>query len=163
MGKPYQLKFWQQWCTNTPQGSIIAGHPDTIQLKDIPADVPMDDATLTFWNGDKFESIDQWPPYTQLPPEPRIDPNATRLGATCGVTPVELRRDGGRWLMWVGKPPWRRKDFASPFMEHAQRTAVAWYGEPTKDWQALDVVSRKPPGRASESTQDLPIEDEPLP
>jgi hypothetical protein len=29
----------------------------------------------------------------------------------------------------------RRTDFASPWLDHAKRTAVHWYGEPLGDWQ----------------------------
>jgi hypothetical protein len=49
---------------------------------------------------------------------------------------VELWRQSKRWLMWVtqrGKRN-RRKDFASPYLEHAQRTAEEWYGKPLDGW-----------------------------
>jgi hypothetical protein len=167
VAKAYNLEFWRLARTGALAGkSIIAGRPDSIELKDVPVDVPMDDTTLTFWNGEGFESIERWPAYTQLPIEPRPDPRATRLAATCGATPVELRRDGARWLMWAGVPLRRRKDFASPYLEHAQRTAVFWYGAPAKDWLALDIIARKPPGKARKSTTGEPSNeayDDPLP
>jgi hypothetical protein len=35
----------------------------------------------------------------------------------------------------------RRKDFASPYLEHAMRTAELWYGMPAEGWRA--EMSRK--------------------
>jgi hypothetical protein len=149
---PYRLALWRAWkASGLGQKSIIAGRADSVQLKDIPPDVEMDDATITFWNGEKFEDIANWPPYTLIEPcTPRIDPASIRVTALCGTTTVELRRDGSRWLMWVGTPPRRRKDFATPFVEHAQRTAVFWYGEARSGWTVLDRPPRKPPQRATQ-------------
>jgi hypothetical protein len=49
---------------------------------------------------------------------------------------VELRLEVGRWLMWVvqGGDLQRRKDFASPFLEHSQRTAEHWFGPALSGW-----------------------------
>ena len=52
---------------------------------------------------------------------------------------IELRRNGpSRWYMYVsisGQRAVRRKDFASPSLDHAKRTAVAWYGPPISQWR----------------------------
>jgi hypothetical protein len=58
--------------------------------------------------------------------------------AHCGGTPVWLVRQGPRWLMFAGsrRPESRRKDFASPSLEHSKRTAEAWYGAPSDGWHA---------------------------
>ena len=67
-----------------------------------------------------------------------IDPEAAKLAAhrddsadiyvaDCGGTPVWIVRQGPRWLMFAGsrRPESRRKDFASPSLDHAKRTAEA--------------------------------------
>jgi hypothetical protein len=56
------------------------------------------------------------------------------ITAICGGTPVRLEFDDGRWLMCAGAALRRRKDFASPSVEHAQRTAEFWYGPPKNGW-----------------------------
>lgn len=71
------------------------------------------------------------------PPKPKPEVNATCARFPGGVG-VELRQEGkSRWLMWVtrnGKRQ-RRRDFASPFLEHARRTAEHWYGVPVGGWE----------------------------
>jgi hypothetical protein len=54
---------------------------------------------------------------------------------------VELRSAVGRWLMWVVQDGdcQRRKDFASPHLEHAQRTAEHWFGPPMCSWSPLGL------------------------
>ena len=54
----------------------------------------------------------------------------------CTGTRIWLVRDGDRWLMFAGgrRAGNRRRDFASPFLEHAIRTAEAWYGVPANGW-----------------------------
>ena len=73
-----------------------------------------------------------------IPAQPVIPPDATCVTATCGAARVWLIRDGCRWLMFVGsrKAESRRRDFASPFLTHAMRTAEAWYGAPDDGWRA---------------------------
>jgi len=78
-----------------------------------------------------------------------IDPEAAKRAAerdysadvyvaNCGGTLVWLVRQGPRWLMFAGsrKPESRRRDFASPSLDHAKRTAEAWYGPPRDGWRA---------------------------
>jgi hypothetical protein len=50
---------------------------------------------------------------------------------------IRLMKDGERWLMFTrpGSAWRRRKDFASPFLEHAVRTAEQWYGAPAEGWR----------------------------
>ncbi len=68
----------------------------------------------------------------------RLDDSGDVYTANCGGTPVWLVRQGPRWLMFAGsrRPDSRRRDFASPFLDHARRTAEAWYGPPEDGWRA---------------------------
>lgn len=62
-----------------------------------------------------------------------------------GGVQVELRSEHGRWLMWFaqdGKTE-RRRDFSSPSVEHAKRTAEHWFGTPVKGWSAGALASRE--------------------
>jgi hypothetical protein len=55
---------------------------------------------------------------------------------------IQLRYEhGARWLMWVSSGgPWkRRKDFASPYPEHACRAAECWYGAPVNGWRPAEA------------------------
>jgi hypothetical protein len=67
-----------------------------------------------------------------------IPAGADCVAAYCGGTRVWLVRDGERWLMYTGsrKAAGRRRDFASPFLAHAMRTAEEWYGAPDGGWRA---------------------------
>jgi hypothetical protein len=76
-----------------------------------------------------------------------------------GSVEVELCRDGKsqtRWMMWVtrlGKRT-RRRDFATPFLDHGRRTAESWYGDPIGGWRVPGneaAPSRIAPGRATAS------------
>ena len=67
---------------------------------------------------------------------------------------IELGRDGKsqtRWLMWVtasGKRA-RRRDFATPYLDHGRRTAEHWFGQPIGGWRVPDAdAPRRGPGRA---------------
>ena len=111
-------------------------------LDQIPLDAPMDDATLTVWNGERFVAYDSWLATTPIqcgaqPAKPEYPTDATRMVSLCGSTRIRLVKDGERWLMFT-RPgrSWRRtKDFASPFLEHAVRTAEQWYGAPAAGWR----------------------------
>lgn len=109
-------------------------------LADIPADAEMDDGiVIGFWNGERFVSWEQWLATAPLmadpgPPASAL-PDAAACRATCGSTSVWLRKDGERWLMFAGTQKSRRRDFASPFLEHAIRTAEFWYGPVAGGWQ----------------------------
>ena len=65
--------------------------------------------------------------------------------ANCGSTPVWLVRQGPRWLMFAvsRRPDSRRRDFASPSLDHAKRAAEAWYGPHRDGWHA-EGPSRRP-------------------
>lgn len=110
---------------------------------DVPADAPMDDATLTVWNGARFVAYKRWQASVRVEAdEAALDPVAALEGATvveaiCAGTRIWLVRNGERWFMFAGsrKPAARRKDFASPFLAHAMRTAEAWYGAAKGDWR----------------------------
>jgi len=48
---------------------------------------------------------------------------------------VEIRRDGAsRWLLFVGEPPARVPEFATPFFYHGRREAEARFGRPKGGW-----------------------------
>jgi hypothetical protein len=50
---------------------------------------------------------------------------------------VWIIRDGDRWELYTNAANGRRcrvKDFASPFRDHARRTAEMWYGVPKNQW-----------------------------
>jgi hypothetical protein len=74
----------------------------------------------------------------------RQDDSANIYVANCGGTTVWLVRQGPRWLMFAGsrRPDSRRRDFASPSLEHSKRTAEAWYGPAPDGWHA-EGPSRK--------------------
>lgn len=137
---PYDATLWRRR-NSEPE-------PAPERLEDIPPDAPADDALLTFWNGERWEDFAHWPPYTVEPAAGSIPREATRAWAVCGSTTIELRSDGARWLMWVkvGTQYHRRKDYASPSVAHAQRTAEEWYGKARGGWRA-EPASRKPPQR----------------
>jgi hypothetical protein len=119
------------------EGSLLAG---------IPLDAPMDDVVLAAWNGSRFVAYDKWlaaaPLVTEETPPPAAPPNFPSsmdcVAGVCGGTRVWLVKDGERWLMLVGsrKASGRRRDFASPFIGHAIRTAEHWYGPAADGWRA---------------------------
>jgi len=111
-------------------------------LEQIPPDAPMDDATLTVWNGARFVAYDSWLATAPIqcdehPPNPAYPTNADCIVGECGSTRIRLVKDGDRWLMFTGssRAYRKRKDFASPFLEHAVRTAEQWYGAPAEGWR----------------------------
>ena len=75
----------------------------------------------------------------------RQDDSADIYMANCGGTMVWLVRQGPRWLMFAGsrRPDSRRRDFASPSLEHSKQTAERWYGPAHDGWHA-EEPSRKP-------------------
>jgi hypothetical protein len=74
-----------------------------------------------------------------------IPANADCISGDCSGTRIWLVRNGERWLMFVGDPRAgnRRKDFASPFLDHAVRTAEAWYGAPAEGWRGEETRGGK--------------------
>ena len=111
-------------------------------LEQVPPDAPMDDGiVIGFWNGERFVSWEKWrataPIVVERPAEPSLPSNANCLTADCGDTKVWLVRDGDRWLMYAGsrKAAGKRRDFASPFLEHAIQTAEQWYGAANGRWR----------------------------
>jgi hypothetical protein len=117
-------------------------------LEQIPADAPMDDATLTVWDGNRFVAYDKWlataPVAIEARPgseAPGAPADASCVAGDCSGTRVWLVRDGDRWLMFAGSRSarGRRRDFASPFLAHAMRTAEQWYGAPADGWHASEI------------------------
>lgn len=110
-------------------------------LADIPPDAEMDEGiVIGFWNGERFVSWEKWLATAPLAVDasPKSSPlDASAYSADCGGTRIWLGKEGDRWLMFAGsrKAGNKRRDFASPFVEHAMRTAEAWYGPAASGWQ----------------------------
>lgn len=134
----YSLEAWRRF----KEGRNNAGARAPAQsLSDIPGDAEMDEGiVLGCWNGERFVSWEKW--IATAPIEQDSQPIATPIpadaqcvSATCGGTRIWLVRDADRWLMFAGSRTSRRRDFASPFLSHAQRAAEGWYGPAEKGWQ----------------------------
>jgi hypothetical protein len=139
---PYSLEALREYRRRKAQATT--GAPKApLTLKDIPPDAPMEEGiVLGCWNGEAFVSWEKWlasTPIAAQPPAPKpCLPDRVRcVTAECGSTQVWLVKDGDRWLMYENSrsSSARRKDFASPFLEHAIRTAEQWYGKPIEGWQ----------------------------
>jgi hypothetical protein len=137
--RAYSLEAWLRFRGSRERKAEAP--PPPVSLADIPADAEMDEGiVLGCWNGERFVSWEKWVASAPIerdpqPEVPVIPSDARCVKATCGATRVWLVRDGERWLMFAGTRSSRRRDFASPFLSHAQRTAESWYGPATKGWQ----------------------------
>jgi hypothetical protein len=114
-------------------------------LDHVPPDASMDDAILTVWNGERFVAYDSWLGTASIqrddePAKPEYPTDADCIVSECGSTRIRLARDGERWLMSTRpRKAWRRrKDFASPFLAHAVRTAAQWCGAPAAGWRLAE-------------------------
>jgi hypothetical protein len=101
------------------------------------------DLRLARWFRTEEEAIDEYRPRAPaaLAPEP-----SACIAEFSGGVHVELRRESSsRWLMWEVKDGRRKRrpDFASPYLDHAKRTAAHWYGEPVSAWEALKDAARR--------------------
>ena len=56
------------------EGSAREPDRQGVLLSDIPGDAEMDDATITVWNGRKFEAYDKWLAKRPVATEPTADP-----------------------------------------------------------------------------------------
>jgi hypothetical protein len=118
-----------------------------LTLADIPVDAPADDAVLTVWDGKRWIAYDTWLARAPIAREENASEQTNDLDASssvvgdCNGNRVWLVRDGDRWLMFVGSrgPGGRRRDFASPYLQHAIRTAELWYGAPATGWHAEEA------------------------
>ena len=124
-----------------------AGVKEPSPLDLVPADAPADDETITVWNGERFVNWSVWRAHqptavgeAAAKPDPaREFADAQRIWAKCGSTLVMLaNEEGERWVMYVGSL--RRRDFATPFLAHAIRTAEFWFGPATAGWQREESV-----------------------
>ena len=111
--------------------------PDPSPLESVSLNAPMPDAVLAVWNGDAWVTWDRWlataPIVCDEKPEGTglaVPRGATCLAGECGGTKVWLVKDGDRLIIFAGsrKAHGRRRDFASPYVGHAIRTAEQWYG-----------------------------------
>jgi hypothetical protein len=60
---------------------------------------------------------------------------------------VQVRPDGAaRWAIWVTRgAAWRRrKDSATPSLDHARRTAECWFGQPIGGWRVPEDLMPGP-------------------
>lgn len=112
-------------------------------LAGVPPDAPMDDATLTVWNGNRFVAYETWlatapiiTGETPIAANPDIPADAKCVVADCCGTQISLVRDGDRWRMFAGLRKGRRlgRDFTSHSLAHAISTAEQWYGMPSRGW-----------------------------
>lgn len=133
----YSLAAWRKYREEQEQPKQET--PAGLTLADISADAEMDEGiVIGFWNGERFVSWEKWlatTPIIRAESAPALPEDARLVTAVCGKTPVWLARDGDRWLMYAGSRHSRRKDFASPYLAHAQRTAEACYGPTAGGWQ----------------------------
>lgn len=144
----YSLDAWRRFREQRERPEAPASRAPATTLADIPADAEMDDGVVIgFWNGERFVSWEKWlATVITVDPEPASPalPEAAAYRAACGSTPVWLRKDGDRWLMFAGTAKSRRRDFASPFLEHAIRTAETWYGPAADGWHPVErAVARE--------------------
>lgn len=130
-------------------------------LAQVPPDAPTDDSTVTAWNGERFEAYDHWLLTARLTiedtpqeSEAAIPPDASCVTGNCGGTRIWLVKNGERWLMYVGsrKARRRRRDFATPYLGHAIRTAEQWYGAAQGGWRA----EKGRDGKGATEAADLP-------
>ena len=135
----YSLEAWRRYKEGRDQ--TTDSQRRAVTLVDIPPDAEMDEGiVLGCWNGERFVSWEQRLATVHLekdvPPEAAnpIPDDATCITAICTTNRIWLVREGDRWLMFAGTRSARRRDFASPFRSHAQRTAEAWYGPAEKGW-----------------------------
>jgi hypothetical protein len=133
----YSLAAWRKYRDEQEQPKREA--PAGLTLADIPADAEIDNGiVIGFWNGERFVSWEKWlatAPIAREESSPALPEDARLVSAVCGKTRVWLARDGDRWLMYAGTRHSRRKDFASPYLAHAVRTAEAWYGLADGGWR----------------------------
>lgn len=113
--------------------------------------------SILVWNGKYVDYGDgpeeeyiTWNQYIRSiqPPPSTVPAEAIRLSATCGDTPIEIRKvDEEHWHLFVLTRPankyTRRKDFNTIFREHAQRTAEAWYGPAKEGWHVEQTEESK--------------------
>jgi len=70
-------------------------------LEQIPVDAPMDDATLTVWNGERFVAYEKWLATAPLVVEEQLDRAAPEAGRTEGKAadrrPKDPRVQEGLW------------------------------------------------------------------
>jgi hypothetical protein len=112
-------------------------------LEQVPPDAPMADAVFTAWDGEQFVEWHQWRARTPAAAEGTTkaseanDADVTCIVGDCGSTRIWLVKNGRRWFMYAGsrKSRARRRDFASPFLGHAKKTAEGWYGMSRGGWR----------------------------
>lgn len=132
-------------------------------MDQVPPDAPMPDAVLAVWNGEEWVTWERWLATAPIIREegqqdarPAASADATCMAGECGGVKVWLVKDGERWEMYAGsrKAGGRRRDFATPYLDHAIRTAESWYGAPGVGWRA-----EKGRDAGAREAADLPPQD----
>lgn len=120
-------------------------------LPDVHTQMP--DATLCVWHDEQWISFQQWLATHPIDSEPSLEPNlpdARCISAQCGNTRVWLVRRGGRYLIFAGNRPKRIRPFATPWRDHARRTAEERFGSPARPW-----TPAKFPKRSVKKTKEI--------
>jgi hypothetical protein len=138
----------------------------TCPLDQASPDAPTDDANITVWNGERFVAYDKWldaRPLVTEEPESSVSvipANATCVVGDCVPTRVWLVKKGQRWTIVSnshGRFGGHRRDFVSPILANAMRTAEEWYGAPAAGWRVEQGCDAK--GGATNETADLSSQD----
>jgi hypothetical protein len=156
-----RLRDQQARHTAVPEG---AASP----IDEVPADAKYEspDDVLHAWDGQKWIPWPKWQ-VTAATAHEKPGPETSRQAADadagcvaghCAGARIVLAQEGERWFMYVGalRAANRRKDFASPFLAHAVRTAEAWYGVPAVGWHAEVRADGK-----QKPTAGIPAENSP--
>ena len=124
------------------------------------------DDVLHAWDGQKWIPWRKWlvtaaTSHDEPGPESSrqvADADAGCVAGSCDGARIVLAKEGERWLIYVGalRLANRRKDFGSPFLAHAVRTAEAWYGVPAGGWHAEVRADGK-----QKPTSGVPAENSP--
>lgn len=112
----------------------------------VNAEYESPDDVLHAWDGQKWIPWRKWQAAAAIASdEPGLETGCHVANAdtgcvagSCDGARIVLAKEGERWLIYVGeiRVSNRRKDFASPFLAHAVRTAEAWCGVPAAGWHA---------------------------
>lgn len=139
----------------------------TSPIDEVPAGAKYEspDDVLHAWDGEKWIPWRKWQ-VTAATAHEKPGPETSRQAAdadagclvgNCDGARIVLAQEGERCFIYVGalRPANRRKDFASPSLAHAIRTAEQWYGAPEAGWHAVAKPDGKPTPAADESSEDV--------
>ncbi len=126
----------RQYREQQAQRALEPGRPLSV-LDQAPPDAQMPNTVLSAWDGQEWLT---WPRWLETAPvireetseaQPVTPKDLVCVAGECGGRQIWLVKESERWLMYVGsRRLGRRRDFATPYLEHAIRTAEAGYGAP---------------------------------